>query len=258
MEQSKTRSAETQEPANSVAERDPVRRRLQIPWLLTVALLLVMSVRDAGAVEGTAPAIEIGETPGQVIEKLGKPQGRFKAGKWMTFCYEQGMVDFCDERVARTTLVSPEELKAKRQAEAEAQRAAEQERARLAEAGRMELNQALSDPLLRAKTPKERIEFWTAFSKSHPYTNISNQLAEATASLIVDGRRQDREVTAASVGNRLAEIQARLVQLDADYAASLTHWKRNEIEAEQTRLRAERDALMAASPVVTGSLPEVP
>lgn len=210
------------------------------------------------AADTAEPTFAVGSSAAQVVEKLGKPQGIFRAGKWMTYCYEQGMIDFYDGKVTVNGLMSAAELKAKRQAEEDAQRQAEADRQRQAEDGQRELERAAADPALQAKTPTERVAFWKAFGQNHPYTNVSNQLAEAAAALITEGRRLDREATAVSASKRLEEIQARLAQLDADYAASLANWKRNEIDAEQTRLKAERDALLGIAPASAGGEPGTP
>lgn len=54
---------------------------------------------------------------------------------------------------------------------------------------------------------------------------------------------------------RVVEIQARFKQLDADYAASLANWKRNEITAERAKLTLELNADQNRMSEVEGPAP---
>ena len=83
---------------------------------------------------------------------------------------------------------------------------------------------------------------------------LARSLVDAGHSVVVANARKVRAIYADERKSdwRDAEMLARLAQLDADYAASLTRWKRDEIDAEQARLKAERDALMGTLPPGTG------
>ena len=193
--------------------------------------------------------VELGDTVGQVVAILGPPQGTFKVGHVMTYYYERGMIDFRDGVVVRADVLSLEQVRQRRreneQAEKEAARQAALERERLIAKGRAELERALGDPQLATRSPEARLAFWEAFSNNYPNTDISRQLTEAKAAAETAKQNQENVALLASLQKRLGEIQARLEQLDADYAASLANWKRNEIDAERAKLNDERQSLMS-------------
>jgi hypothetical protein len=64
-------------------------------------------------------------------------------------------------------------------------------------------------------------------------------LAQASAQTAAAERGQTGRAEALQLAQRAVAIEARFRQLDADYAASLAHWKRNEIDAERASLREE-------------------
>lgn len=220
-----------------------IQRRILLPVALIAGGVLLCLAGE----ENEAPPVATGQTPAEIIEQLGRPRGKFQVGKRLTYYYEQGMVDFLDGRVVKATILSPAELRRKREAEIEARRAAEAERQRITDEGDRELARALADPALQQRSPAERIAFWTAFKKRYPYTNVGKPLAEAAVAMTDEKAKRERADRAAAAESRVEEIRARLKQLDDDYAASLTHWKRNEIDAERVQLKEELDALTAGA-----------
>ena len=67
-------------------------------------------------------------------------------------------------------------------------------------------------------------------------------------------QKQDNDALLASLQKRLGEIQARLKQLDADYAVSLANWKRNEIDTERAKLKDEQQGLVSRMAEMMGGI----
>lgn len=229
-------------PSGRALGHAPVRFGL----CLVVGWLCCRNALPAGV---PAVSVEPGNTIEQVEEKLGTPQGMFKVGRLTTYYYERGMVDFVDGVVVKTDVVSLEDMLRRRRererAEKEAARQAEIARSQAISKGSAELEKALSDRDLAAKSPEGRVAFWEAFAKAYPYTDVSKPLAKAKAA--VEAAKQDREGQAlmATSKKRVGEIETRLKQLDADYAVSLANWKRNEIDAERAKLKDEMQVLVS-------------
>ena len=214
-------------------------------------LLLVVVAWCSGVVAQPAPeaetAVEPGATIAEVVEKLGRPNGIMKIGQLTTYQYERGMVDFVSGRVVRAFLLSSAEAERRRlareQAEAEARQRAEAERERLAAAGAAERARALSDPRLVASTPAERLAFWEEFSRRYPFTPVDDLLVSNRVLVAENVRQREREAELAAIATRMGAIRERFRQLEAEYAASLTHWKRRELDAERAALTEELGGL---------------
>ena len=196
-----------------------------------------------------APAeVQEGDTVSQVIERLGGPQGQIVQGRNMTFYYDRGMIDFVDGRVVKANLLTVAEAgrarEARVRAEAERRRRAEQEQKRLAADGETELRKSLADPSFAQRPASERLVYWQDFSVRYPFTDVANLTAAAAAAVDAGRRQQERTDEVAALKRRIGQIQDRLKQLDADYAASLMNWKRNEIDAERTKLTQELDVAL--------------
>lgn len=201
----------------------------------------------AALAEGESPDVRPGDTLESVVQKLGKPQGVISGGRRSTYYYQQGTVDFVTGRVERAMLVSVEEGReraARREREEQLRiQAAASERARLTEAGSAALARAQEDKSLAARPATERVEFWKDFAKRYPYTDVTVPSAQAAEAAKVEQKDRDQAAELVTLNKRVGEIQERFGQLDADYAASLANWKRNEIDAERAKLKDELAAI---------------
>lgn len=213
-------------------------------WAISIVLLMM-----AGVVSAESPAVEKGDTYVQVRAKLGTPKGIVGGGKRTMYSYDRGTVEFVEGRVTKSFLLTEEEAKAKiaqREREAaEAQRAAAAEQARITQAGKLELERTRADKAFAIKPATERLAYWTDFAKRYPYTDVSAHITEATATAAKEGDTQARMADLEGMKKRVAEIGDRFKQLDADYAASLANWKRNEIDEERKKLKEELAAIEA-------------
>jgi hypothetical protein len=212
---------------------------------VTVALLQGLAGL-AGATAGRPAEVAAGDTAADVVARLGKPQGFIEQGRRMIYCYDRGLIDFVDGRVVNSDLLTPYEAeRIKRERERiveESGRQAEEERRRVTEAGEEMLWKILMDEQFAKRAPSERLSVWEEFRKRYPYTDVSNQVVQAEAEIAAERREQERRKEIADLKASVEKIQERFRQLDADYAASLANWKRNEINAERAKLTAELDA----------------
>lgn len=194
-----------------------------------------------------APAVTKGDTVEQVIEKLGDPKGRVSGKRRTTFYYDRGTVDFLTGRVERAFLVTAQEaqekIAAREKAEEERRKEAEANRARRLTEGRVELDKAVADKTLGAAPPGIRLAFWDDFQKKYPEQDVGAHIALARKELDAAQKDEGRLGEVIAMNNRAREIEARFKQLDADYAASLAHWKRTEIDQERARLTTELNAI---------------
>jgi hypothetical protein len=206
---------------------------------LLLALGLARSLSAANE-----PDVERGESIPAVIAKLGEPEGQFQQGGILTFYYSRGRVDFTDGIVVKSSLVSSDEARQIRQTRergaADQRQRAQVEQDRLTRAGAIELTKRLQDKSFAAQPAEARLAAWQDFSRQYPYTDVAAPITSVLKEVegIQQKRRAQEEIP--RIDQRLAEIQARFIQLDKDYAASLAHWKRNEITAERRKLSAEQ------------------
>ena len=211
--------------------------------LVTVSALFV-ALLELNAFGGdVAPAVVKGETFEQVVLKLGEPKGKITGGRWTTYYYDRGTVDFLTGRVDRVLLITPEEAREKiaaREKEEEAMRQqAEAERVRVMTAGKAQLEKVLGDKAFAASPPAIQLAYWTDFQKQYPGIDVSAPIAEATKRLEVSKEENSKVSELVALNNRASEIESRFKQLDADYAASLANWKRTEIDQERAKLTEE-------------------
>jgi chromosome segregation ATPase len=64
-------------------------------------------------------------------------------------------------------------------------------------------------------------------------------VAQTEEAVKTDQKERDRADELVKLNQRVGAIQERFAELDADYAASLANWKRNEIDAERAKLKDE-------------------
>ena len=184
-----------------------------------------------------------------VVDKLGIPLLKMSGGTRSTYFYERGTVDFVTGRVERVMLVTSQEAKertaARELAEENHRKMVEAERKRLVEAGEAERARTMADKSFAERPPAERLQYWTQFAKQYPYTDVTAQLADAATAVKAAQKEGERLAEQILLKNRAAEIGVRFKELDADYAASLANWKRNEIDDERSKLKDELAAILA-------------
>ncbi len=211
---------------------------------LSIYLLLVMSLSPCivGAETGV-PAVAKGDTMEQVVQKLGPPKGQVSGGRRATYYYDRGTVDFLTGRVERAFIISAQEAKekivAREKAEAEMRRQAEVERARLMAEGKAQLEKVLADKAFADSSATARMAYWVDFQKKYPGIDVSAPVANAQKGLETDQKENGKVTELSALNSRAMEIGTRFKQLDADYAASLVNWKRDEIDQERAKLTKE-------------------
>lgn len=208
--------------------------------------LALSAGRAAVALTNGAPSvIEKGATLAEVVNVLGKPQGLLEQGTNVTLYYDCGLIDLSDGKVVTAYLVSPAEAALLRQTREreleELRRQAENNRKRLTSEGQAALKKTLDDKQFEKRPPRERVAYWQDFQQRYHFTDIGSRLADAMKEAAYQQQQQDNQDEIAQLKIRVTAINDRLLQLDADYAASLTHWKRNEINAERAKLNQELD-----------------
>jgi hypothetical protein len=220
--------------------------------VLLIAALPVMLFAD-----GEIPVVNKGDTVERVEQTMGKPQGVISGGRRTTYYYEQGTVDFVTGRVEKAFLIPKDEARertARREREELNHRQqVEAEKKRITEAGGAELARTLEDKAFAARSAAERLAYWTEFPKRFPYTDITAQLAQTAEAGRAEQKDREREAELVAMNKRVGEIQERFVQLDADYAASLANWKRNEIDTERAKLKDELATIATRVRALTGA-----
>lgn len=187
--------------------------------------------------------VAIGDSIKRVTELLGPPDGVFQKGPQETYIYDRGLVDFINGTVIRADLLTEAEVKAREaertQEEGDRHRRQDEARRSTLERGLAEKILKLQDPQFQKASAPERHAYWLAFSRRYPGVDIAAELAAS------EKETQAHQQADAAAGHRTAmqgrvrEIAARLKELDAAYAASLAHWKRNEINMERANLARE-------------------
>jgi hypothetical protein len=215
--------------------------KMKTPLLMSGLLCLSLAMPLLAAEDSLE--VSKGDTIATVVEKLGRPAGVISGGPRITYSYDQGTVDFISGRVERVFLQTKNEVrqqKAREQSEENKLRGQiELDRLTLSRTGQAALTKALTDLSKTSPPAPELLEFWTQFKKQYPYTDVGEQITKAKEKVKLEQREQERTTELATLNERTGIIEKRLIQLDAEYAASLTHWKRAEIVAERARLNDE-------------------
>lgn len=210
---------------------------------ILVSGALVAGLAAAASAGDTDPGVETGDTEERVVERLGKPQGVITRGDRKLYYYEQGTVQIVTGRVVKALLVSREEAHERtlrrEQEERQRRQQEEAEQRRVTEAGAAELARMLADKAFAARPAAERVDYWNQFAKRYPYTDVTAPMTLAASDLQSQQNKASQMTELVALMKRTGEIGERLKQLEADYAASLANWKRNEIDAERARLNEE-------------------
>lgn len=227
-----------------MTQRRSTRGRAKLLLLWNILFLLL-----AGSPGLECPAANLsteiseGESMEAVRDKLGKPAGMFQRGSRTMYLYDRGMIQFEDGKVIRSDLVTPEEAKRlqieRERAEAERILREAQEHQRLEKEGAGERQRMKADEAFKQLPAAQRLERWKAFTQKYPYTPVQDEITRAESESGSQDRLKERDQKMTELKTRIQEIEARLKQLDADYAASLANWKRTEIDAERAKLTQE-------------------
>ena len=141
----------------------------------------------AGLMLGAACVARAGVAEGwtreQVTAELGPPTGSIAMSGREVLYFERGTVEFRNGRVARADLVTAEEARQRREAEARAYQAwlrAESERsARRKAEGERELQRMLGDPQFLLEDPERQVAVWQDFMRRYPEVPAGVHLLEA-------------------------------------------------------------------------------
>ncbi|MBU4460420.1 MAG: hypothetical protein KJ579_07630 [Verrucomicrobia bacterium] len=187
--------------------------------------LAVAAMCAAGAV--TSLAVAPGDDRAAVVAELGPPSGAVTLPDEERLYYDRGTVRLRGGRVTHVDLISAEELRSRRAAEAAAQakvaaaQAAQSVR-RKAE-GEALLRQWLEDPVFRTLSFEEQAARWAQFARRYPEVPVAAYLADVAKRLDEQREREEQ-------GRRITELLFRARQ------------------AEQAALAAEQRASRALNP----------
>jgi hypothetical protein len=193
--------------------------------------------------QDSADAVSKGDSVDQVLEVLGEPKGTFQKGDFITYVYDQGVVDIVGEKVVYVDLLTEAEVRerktAVRKAQAEqATRRTSQKRKNVEDGHRVRA-QRLADKSFQEKPASERLAYWLSFQRRYPGVDVSSQVSAARA----DSRGEAESSAAArsldDAKSRIRNIGKRLSELDRGYTSSRTHWKRRQINRERAVLAQE-------------------
>lgn len=216
---------------------------MHVPWRAVAGFAALCCGVALGDPSHSDAQIVIGDSTQRVVELLGPPDGVFQKGQKETYIYDRGLVDFMHGAVTRADLLTADEVKLRDTErtweEGERHRRQDVVRRSAMEQGLAEKVLKLQDPKFLKASGQDRYAYWLAFSRRFPGVDVAAELAAAEK----DAQAHQQADAAASrkttMQGRVREIAARLKELDTAYAASLAHWKRNEINVERANLARE-------------------
>lgn len=172
----------------------------------------------AGAVASESRAIGPGSAAAEVRAELGAPSGRMELeGGREIWSYERGRVELLTGTVVRVELITPDQLKNRRQADAdEARRQAladASRRAALKAEGEGVLQRWLVDPDFLLAAPEWQLEKWKEFMERYPDVCVTQHVVAA-----VERVRGEREQAARD--SRLKELEFRVWSAEQKAAAA--------------------------------------
>jgi len=194
------------------------------------------------------PSANPGDTSADVIAKLGKPQGSMTRGHLTTYYYDRGLVYFIDGHVQSASLVTPEEAARLRREKDQADRLRREQIAtqqQAAAAGQAEAQASRTNAELLARPAADRRIYWEDFHQRYPEIDVSAEVAAAQTAAAAEAHSPQQS-------DDIKAIRERLAQLDADFTASRTTWKRNEITEERAKLAVELAAALNRGMTVQG------
>lgn len=194
------------------------KRRFNI-WMVMATAIFSCCLSHAAILAGT--------TRDQAIAELGAPTGTIVMGTREVLYYDRGTVELRDGKVVRANLVTPEEARQRREAEARAYQQwlrAEAERiARRKAEGEQELKRMLNDPAFLIEDAESQLEIWQDFMRKYPEVPVGSYVLDAQRQ--ADEARERRETA-----ERLSNLEQRTAEAEARARAA---------EDEADRLRSQ-------------------
>ena len=166
-----------------------------------------------GVVGLSRAAIVDGATRDQTIAELGAPTGTIVMGTREVLYYDRGTVELRDGKVVRANLVSPEEARRRREAEARAYqewlRVEAERSARRKVEGEQELKRMLNDASFLLEDPERQVELWQDFIRKYPEVPVGAYLSEAQRQAAEVRERRETAARLANLEQRTADAEAR-------------------------------------------------
>ncbi len=186
-----------------------------------ISIAFVLAAWAAGASGG--PVGE-GTTRAQAVAELGAPTGTIVMGAREVLYYDRGTVELRDGKVVRANLMSPEEARRRREAEARAYqewlRVEAERSARRKVEGERELKRMLNDASFLLEDPELQVERWQDFIRKYPEVPVGAYLQDAQRQAEEVRERRETAARLANLEQRTAEAEAR-AQAAEDEAARL-------------------------------------
>ncbi len=177
-------------------------------------------VMAAGVLLGAhvSAAVQMGDTRDAVLGELGSPLGIVRLDEAEILYFERGSVELRDGKVVRADVMSPQELKERREREAHAREVnarieAEQRVRRVAE-GEAVLKQWLASPDFLAESPRVQVERWCEFMIRYPEVSITEHYGAALERLEGEMEQELQERRIAELEQRVAEAEARALSAE--------------------------------------------
>lgn len=185
---------------------------------MRLIVVLCFSLAAASVRGATRPPIKVGDHVSEVIEVLGKPQGRVSRGDAEILWYRRGTVTIVNKEVTAFKLVSAAEawrqLIERRRREQAQREAAQAAREKGIADGLAEKEKTLEDPAFAEKSPEQQLLYWRGFRKKYPEVSVADRIASLERDIGSDAARQ--------------ELQKKIVMLKLEMeAAEETAGKRN-------------------------------
>ena len=167
---------------------------------------------------GEAGAVKLGATRLDVVAELGAPSGFIRCGTGETLYYERGTIQLQNGKVANFELLSPDQLREKKAAEArtraeQAARTAEL-RAQLKTEGESVLAKLLADPDFVNAGAAAQVARWREFMKKYPDVPVSEYFLPTLKRYEEDQAQQARDQRLADLEKRVLDAEQRVLLND--------------------------------------------
>jgi hypothetical protein len=177
-----------------------------------LVLLAALACGDA------AQAVKLGDSRMDVVAELGAPTGFIRCGKEETLYYERGSLQLQDGKVVNFELLSPDQLRAKKVAEAKARaeqaaRVAEL-RAQLKTEGESVLAKLLADPDFVNAGSAVQVARWREFMKKYPDVPVSEYYLPTLKRYEEEQAQQARDQRIADLEKRVQDAEQRVLLND--------------------------------------------
>ena len=177
-----------------------------------MVLLVVLAIGSA------AEAVKLGDSRMDVVAELGAPAGFIRYSKEETLYYERGTIQLLNGRVANFEIITSEQLREKKAAEAQARavqaaKAAEL-RAQLKTEGESVLAKLLADPDFVNASAAVQVTRWREFMKKYPDVPVSEYYLPTLKRYEEDQAQQARDQRIADLEKRVQDAEQRVLMND--------------------------------------------